>query len=452
MHLVKLTMTKYLLVLFVALGLQNTLVAQENSPYSRYGIGDLTPNHNIVTRGMGGIAAGFNDWRNINFTNPASLAALGLTTFEVGGDIDTRTLKSANPIGKFKSTNTLISYVALGFPVASTKMKKKGIGWGVTFGLRPVSRINYKIQRNSRLNNIDSIVTMYEGEGGANQFFIGTGLSYKKFSFGLNSGYMFGNKDYSTKLEFINDTVPYYRSNSATQTRFGGIFLNAGIQYEDTLNKVEARSGKFPNRLRIGAYVNLQQKLNATQDIIRETFVPSGNGDFFRLDSVYDQRDVAGKIVLPVTIGAGFTYTNRHWLIGADFEMTNWSNYRFYNAKDAVQNTWVIRGGAQYYPAKDNTPATKYFNFVRYRAGFYYGPDYVKLSKSRNEFGITAGAGFPLTSLRRVTYNNDFVTLNTAVEYGNRGNIKADNLKENIFRISIGVSMNSQWFFKRKYD
>ena len=53
MHSVKLTMAKFLSVLFVACGLQMRAIAQENSPYSRYGLGDLAPNHNIFTRVWG---------------------------------------------------------------------------------------------------------------------------------------------------------------------------------------------------------------------------------------------------------------------------------------------------------------------------------------------------------------------------------------------------------------
>ena len=49
MRLAKLTMTKYLPVLFVALGFTFVANAQENSPYSRYGLGDVVPNHNVLT-------------------------------------------------------------------------------------------------------------------------------------------------------------------------------------------------------------------------------------------------------------------------------------------------------------------------------------------------------------------------------------------------------------------
>ena len=68
--------------LFVA----NFLFAQDNSPYSRYGLGDLHPNTNIYNRGMAGISAAYSDqpitgltdprtgkyYPSINFANPAS--------------------------------------------------------------------------------------------------------------------------------------------------------------------------------------------------------------------------------------------------------------------------------------------------------------------------------------------------------------------------------------------
>ena len=71
----------------------------------------------------------------------------------------------------------------------------------MSFGLRPVTKINYKIEKNERLTGIDSLNTLYEGSGGANQAFIGTG-KIKNFSIGINAGYMFGSKDYSTQAYF----------------------------------------------------------------------------------------------------------------------------------------------------------------------------------------------------------------------------------------------------------
>ena len=124
-----------------------------------------------------------------------------------------------------------------------------------------------------------------------------------------------------------------------------------------------------------------------------------------------------------------------------------------YGAKDQLQNNWTVRAGAQYFPAKENSPAQKYFSFVKYRAGIYYGTDYVSTTagKSRPEYGVTIGTGMPLTSLKRISYNGEYVVLNTALEFGSRGN-KQTNLRESVVRFSFGVSMNARWFQKPKYN
>ena len=129
MRLAKLTMTKYLPVLFVACGLQLVANAQENSPYSRYGLGDVVPNHNIFTRGMGGISAGVSDYQSLNFTNPASLAFISNTIFDIAAEADVRSLKSTNPPKKYSQTNSLFSYLQIGFPLTTKKMFKKDKSW-----------------------------------------------------------------------------------------------------------------------------------------------------------------------------------------------------------------------------------------------------------------------------------------------------------------------------------
>jgi hypothetical protein len=447
MHLAKLTMTKFLPLLFVAIGFQTVALAQENSPYSRYGLGDLSPNHNIFTRGMGGISAAVTDYQSINFVNPAALANIPNTIFDVGSEIDIRTLKNINPVKKFKSANTIFSYLQLGFPLTTEKMRKKQISWGMSFGLRPITKVNYKIGNFSR--EVDSIYTLQEGTGGVNQVFVGTGIKIKNLSFGINAGYMFGNKNYSRRREFINDTVTYAKANLEDKATFGGIVLTGGVQYDIVLNKDKKK--EVPKILRLGAYGNLQQNLKVKRDVIRETFAFDANAGSFRIDSVYEEKDVKGTIKFPATVGAGFTYQDEHWLYGADFEFSNWANYRYYGQTDAVQNNWVARAGVQYYPAKANTPVKKYFNFVRYRAGLFYGPDYIKTNSKRSEYGLTIGAGMPLTSLRYINYSGEFVMLNTALEIGGRGD-KKSNVRENMVRFSIGVSMNARWFAKRKYN
>lgn len=450
MHLAKSTTAglKRTFTIFSAILITNQLIAQENSPYSRYGVGDLVPNQNVANRGMGGFSAGYSDLQTINLVNPAALGNTGITIFDLGADVDIRNLKSNITPEKYKATNALISYLQVAFPIASQRMMRNNKFWGLSFGLRPVTRIGYKIETRQRLSNIDSLHTLYEGSGGITQANVSTGLRIKNFSLGISSGYSFGNKDYSTQLNFINDSVVYYKSNTGTLTRFGGAFLNAGVQY-DIVNKKKGL-------LRLGAYANFQQSLNARRDNIAQTINYDGNGGFYNIDTVSYTSDVKGKVVLPATYAAGFTFspdsTNR-LLIGADIEITTWENYRYYGQTDAVQNIFTVRAGMQYRPAKANTPASNYWSFVKYRAGFYYGNDYVKLNNiNRPNYGFSVGAGLPLTSLQRLSYYREMVVLNTGIEVGSRGNRESQSLRENIVRFSIGLSMNAQWFRKPKYD
>ena len=81
----------------------------------------------------------------------------------------------------------------------------------MTLGLKPVTRINYEIISQQRFPGIDSVGYQYAGNGGSYQAYLGMAYGIKHFSIGFNAGYMFGNKEYTTKLLFINDTVSYLK-------------------------------------------------------------------------------------------------------------------------------------------------------------------------------------------------------------------------------------------------
>jgi hypothetical protein len=422
--------------------------AQENSPYTRYGIGDVVPAQNIASRGMGGISAGYVDgnaaFQSINLTNPASLPYLNRTIFDLGAEVDVRGLKSNTSPEKYKATNTNISYLQLAFPLTTERMRRKNTSWVMAMGLKPLTRINYKIESSSRAVGIDSINTLYEGSGGVSQANFSTGIKIKNFSFGITTGYSFGNRNISTQKRFVNDTVSTYKfSNTESSSRFGAVFLNLGAQYVIALDK--------KSTLRIGATANLQQNLKASRSEINETIQYDGTGAAFSIDTVSFNKDQAGFVKLPAAYSVGFTINNEHWVIGADIDFSNWSAYRFYGAKDPLQNSFKFKAGVQYFPANENTPASKKLLFVKYRAGFYYGNDYVNLNTNRPDYGVTLGAGIPLTS-SLLYRRGEFVALNTGIEIGQKGSKSNLSVRESIFRVSIGLSMSATWFQKRKYD
>ena len=98
------------------------------------------PSQNIINRAMGGVASTYCNWQSINFSNPASYSELKIVTYDIGVALDSRTLRSANPVQKYNSVNFTPSYVSLGMPIS----KKHNLG--MAFGLRSLTRISYSIQ------------------------------------------------------------------------------------------------------------------------------------------------------------------------------------------------------------------------------------------------------------------------------------------------------------------
>ncbi|WEK36733.1 MAG: hypothetical protein P0Y53_04395 [Candidatus Pseudobacter hemicellulosilyticus] len=409
----------------------------ENSPYSRYGLGDLVPTQNMATRGIGGVSAAYFDQTSINFVNPASYGRLQSTILDIGVEWNTRTLKATDPVRKFNSYSPNISYVQLAFPI------KKNGGWGINLGLRPITRINYKITDQDSLyrpgftDTLD-VNTLYEGSGGTYQAHVGTGFRIaRNFTAGINVGYTFGSKDYSTKTTLVDTSTFYYKSNHQRRTSYGGFLFNAGLQYVAKLNK--------STFLQMGVYGNLEQNFNAKEDYRVHTFEYNANGGIDTIDNA-SRQDIDGKIKYPASYGAGLILNKPgKFLIGVDYVMQKWSDYRFYDQKDLVDDSWELRIGGMLAPSGGKT----YWTNVGYRAGFNFGQDYIFVNeKELKKWGMSLGVALPM---RKPAYTNQFSVINITAEYGQRGN--NDNpIRENYFRLGVGFSLTDIWFLKRKYD
>lgn len=434
--------------------------SQDNSPYSRYGLGDMVPSTNINSRGMGSISAGYNDILSINFNNPASYGsfqtlkeqtakkiARGRAILDIGLNFENRTLREPNNVENFSAANALFSHVQVGVPL------KQNLG--LSFGLRPISRIRYKMGKVEGLTDpnsglpIDSAITLNEGDGGSYLASVGIGKKFnfsttQSLSLGINGGYFFGKQDYSTRRSIFNDSLSYTSGNFQTKTTYGNLNFNAGLQYQ-----VKVNSDLY---LTIGAYGNWEQKLNASRDIIRETYFFEESSGNVRIDSVLDQKNIKGDIVYPTSYTTGFvlekfvTAKEAGWLIGVDYVQSKWSDYRIYGQADpAVRDKWELRAGAQLRPV----PKANYFSNVTYRAGAFFGPDYIYVNKKLPVFGASFGLGLPIRNFNR--QNEQYTIINLAFEFIKRGN--NDNvLKENLFRLSAGFSLSDVWFIKRRYD
>ena len=412
--------------------------SQINSPYSRYGLGDVYNSRNAATKGMGGLSSTYVDGQAVNFLNPASYSRLQTVTFDVGLEFESRTLTNQANSDKYKSGNSTFNYVALGLPL---KKNKQGLSvWGMSLGLRPSTKMNYKISEDSRLAGIDSISTTYEGSGGANYAFLGTGFRIKNLSVGINAGFYFGQLDVKTQRSFINDTVSYFPSNYESQTSFNKIHVDAGLQYDIHVNPTSV--------VRLAATGFLGETMKGKRDVLRETIVYSVSGSFDSVDVVQHDKEIRGDIKLPVGYTVGLLYEKRgKFMIGAELEKVKWSDYRFYGESSGLANSTTLRVGGQWNP----TPTLKgYFSRVTYRAGFYTGKDPLIINGSQLPvWGGSFGFGLPIR--RWSSYSNQFTAINTAFEFGKRGKSNQP-VTESFFKISIGLCLSDLWFNKRKFD
>lgn len=439
-------LTSFALILFTQLS------AQSNSPYSRYGLGDMTPNTNLVSRGMGGISAGYADWYSVNFANPASFASFlaiksqrsnklesGLTVLDVGVNLENRTLIQPGTNNKFTSSDPYISYFQFGVPLRKN--------WGLAIGLRPVTRIGYRIDRGERITDpdtgapLDSVITLFNGSGGAFLPTIGTGFSIKNLSLGINMGYLFGRRDLTTNRVFINDTVNYYAADYTTNYSFGSLFFTAGAQYRIPL--------KQRRYIRLGFAGNWEQNVKGSRDMLRQTYSVGPGGETIQIDSVFQTKDVKGNLTYPASYTAGFVFgsDSTGFLFGVDYSATSWSKFKFFDNADPLQDNWKLMAGGQYRPK----PGSNYFSNVAYRAGISIGEDYIKLNEALPLLGLNFGLSLPIRRTFRRDFNYRINTVNLGFELMKRGNDQQP-LKENMFRLSVGFSFTDYWFLKPKYD
>ncbi len=436
--------------------------AQINSPFSRYGLGNEILNHqNINSQAMGGFSAAYSPSMNssfgqsINFNNPATYGNIFMTTFDLGISLTSTTLKSANPVASYTSNYLVPNYLAIGVPISKAKKI------GMAFGLRPLTQINFSLDTIVKINTGDSVANNYLGQGGLNQVFFGFGKSWKYLRLGFNTGYNFGRKKIQNikSFQYNPDSTYFYQSISNTNTLFGGVFLNLGLQGEFPIHIVNRPklNEKTEYSISVGATATMDQTMTGQQDKLRSTGRYSSTSES-NLDTVKFSLNEPGKILIPALYTAGFALhkketSNRgtydQWVVGIEYSSRRWKDkYLFYGQPDNLSNSWMIRVAAQYCP--NAFDFQNYWSTVIYRLGFYTGNDYINIDNNGLKVSaFTSGLSLPIRKYR--SYDNQFSLLNLALQIGQRGS-SVNNYKEGFVQISMGYSLSDIWFNKRKYD
>ena len=398
-----------------------------SSPYSRFGLGTMDKNRtNTIMQGMGGISNAMSGKHLLNNSNPASYAEMDSLTFLFDAGFYMKYVTYRTTDASEKGSNASFDYFDLGFGV--TKWLKMGLGVAPYSNRAYTSTASFDFQYPYSID--------YEGTGGLNKLYWANGFKiYKGLSLGFKLNYIFGNVTDETTLYFP-DEIYFHNERRTINLRFSDLTFDLGLMYKQDLGK--------DHSITFGATYGLPANMNAHRNVFIRTMIKGyGSNNENPIDTILYRKGEKVSVKYPQSIGAGITLQkNERWLVGVDFNWSNWSSFTMNGVSDSLQDSWNIAVGGCYTPF--NTSVSSYFRKVTYRAGFHYDQTFFNIyGTSINKYGVTFGLGLPIP--RAMT------SLNVAVEFGKMGTVKNSLIQESYFNLSFGISLRDRWFVKRRY-
>lgn len=420
----------------LALSLSSYAQTTVQSPYSKFGLGNLRGSVLTQQRGMGGIATGVyrsSGINNINMQNPASYAGIYLTTLDIGMSGSRTELKTNNLAEK--SFNASLSHVAMAFPVTQKS--------ALSIGILPYSELGYDFKNTVSIGSGTSAKTvdyLYNGEGGLSKAYIGYGIQFgDHFRVGANAEYLFGNLIQSRSTEMAD--AGSINSRDQVKNSIYGLNYTYGAQYDFRLGN--------KTTLVIGYSGSASSKLNSEKSQYTTIYNKDSQGnELSALDTLDFVENGKTNLKLPLMHSVGFTLQKENkWLIGADYRMGKWSKLSIDNQNQNLQDTYGVSVGGQFTP--DITAINGYFKRVDYRLGVTYDKTYIQMNNEDiKQMGVTFGLGLPLSSYAR----SSFYKMNVSAEVGRRGKMNNGLIQESYVNFHLGFMLNDKWFQRFRFD
>ena len=425
---------KALLILAVAaFVLPATAENGMNSPYTRYGFGQLSGREVGINKGMGGTGIGLRNNSQINLLNPASYAAVDTLTFLLDVGASLHNANFTEGAVKMNARNTTFDYLAMQFRLQPRL--------GMTIAMMPFSNIGYNFSNSAVIDSYQdpttgeiikseegeeiTVTNRYYGDGGLRQVTAGLGWSpFRGFSVGGNFSYIYG--------EVYHYAYNQY-SETSISTRTKQYIADIATYKADFGAQYQANFGK--NRITLGATYQLGHEID--NDIYVIDMTSTGT-------SVTSSDTVrTAPMSIPSGYGAGFSYTfDERLTFAADYSVQQYGVTNFFGYKGTDRHRASI--GFEYIP---ELVTRKLFRRARYRAGLHYATAhyYVGDQKGPTEYGATVGIGLPIMN----GWNGKSIVNISGQAVHVRPNAPGM-ITENYLRLSVGLSFNEGWFDKWK--
>ncbi len=411
------------------------------TPYSIFGIGDLSQQGSAYNRSMAGVGIASRNVRYLNSLNPAAVTARDTLSFMLDFTVsNSNTLYSQ---GSMKSARNIsnISSMTMSFPIWKSM--------AMMVGISPYSSGGYSY---SALETDPSVlattgnIRYYDyGQGSMYKLYGALGYTFwKKLSVGAEADYIFGNYGkYFTETftnSGFNTAQDEYKLNLHA---FTGKF---GAQYEQKLG-TKAKLG-------IGATYTLGADLNGTVEYKHQSVGSAETVDVTAYTDTLGNGSAVVRLASEIGLGVSLNMEDR-FRAEIDYTFSDWSGTGIDKANGFANTTsktpfsatarQSIRAGIEYTPDRYNV--RYYMKRISYRAGAYYNNEYYKVGGSEiNSFGITLGATLPVKET--FLHNGISVTL----DLGQRGTTAGSLVRERYVKIGVGLNLHDIWFRKYRYE
>lgn len=428
------------IILAVFLVISVCVSAQEGtygaySPYSIFGIGDISKEGTAYNKSMGGTGIATRNNRVINYLNPAAVTARDSLSFMADfGLVQQNTLYRQGDLKSGNNTFNIYDFI-MTFPIYRSS--------AFMVGITPYSDIGYDfstIETNPDIiGNTGNIEYDSYGTGSVYQAFIGAGVTFwKRLSVGAEAIYYFGNLDKVTNMNYSDDS---YRSlNSGSELMIRGVTGKFGLQYEQNLGgnismvigatyKLSTGMKGYATNYRYAVQSSVTDSLRHHVDTLAASGLRFG-----------DELGVGISIRGGDKWNAEFNYLRSDWRKSGMDKAAG-----FAVNGESVFTTTVsqsFRAGFEYVPNRNDI--RYYMKTCSYRLGFYYDRAYYKLDGNNvNSMGVTLGITLPVFK-----YHNG---ISLGVDLGQRASTRNDMIRERYATFVIGFNIHDLWFRKIQY-
>lgn len=414
-------------------GTFSKLDAQNNStlsPYTRYGIGDLSHRSTSMSRSMGGIGIGVRNSQMINPLNPASYTSVDSLTFifDLGFSATASTMQEAGKMESRWLGN--FDYLTLLFPL--------GRYAALSAGVLPYASVGYNYGFNEKISGAseDTYQKRFSGTGNLSNAYLGLAVRpIRWWSLGVNAQYLFGSIDHLRRVTYTHSSSDNIRFDDNLSLKGFSVELGTQLYFPVGADNQLVLGATFAPRMGISSQRVLTQMIERSQKT--PALVSS--------DTVKSSSDYS----LPETYGLGISFSkNNKLMLGADVSYSRWAAALWDHLSEyKAEDTWKVRLGGSYTPEQRSF---SYWKKMQYRMGASWENSYISFLNATNEqvrynkWGVSLGVTFPLVDRRS--------SLDLSVEYNRLQPNRQGTLAENYFHISVGLRFNEGWFKKIKLD